>query len=86
MPPPNVVAEPRARINRPRVAACLADALESGSVLLTAPAGFGKSTALEEAVRRRGTETAWVACTSAERAPGRLLLRLIEALRGTLPG
>lgn len=86
LPPSQAVVEERARVARPRLASRLSAALDAGSVLLTAPAGFGKTTALEEALRERGTPSAWISCTAAERGPGRLLIRLIDALRHAAPG
>ena len=42
------------RIARPALARTISDALDAGSVLLVAGAGYGKTMALEEAIARSG--------------------------------
>jgi len=74
------------RIPRPAVAARLARALDDGHLLLVAGAGFGKTTALEEALSLRGGAAAWVRCSELDRDPGRLLADLVHALAGAAPG
>src|SRR5205823_2281809 len=54
--------------------------------LLVAGAGFGKTTALEEALSLRGGAAAWVRCSELDRDPGRLLADLVHALAGAAPG
>lgn len=59
-------------VERPRLTSKLREALESGSLLVTAGAGFGKTTVLERALRQRGGgAVAWIACTETDREPGR---------------
>ena len=74
------------RIARPALARRLATALDGGALLLVAPAGFGKTTALEEALHLRGGATAWVRCSEADRDPGLLLGHVVDALRSAAPG
>ena len=64
----------------------LADALEAGAVVLVAPAGSGKTMALEEALDSRGGAAAWVKCRSAHADAGRLLDHLVDVLRTAAPG
>jgi LuxR family maltose regulon positive regulatory protein len=71
-------------ISRNRLAARVAAALESGSAIITAGAGSGKTTTLEQALA--GRSVAWVSCSDAERAPGTLLIRIMEAVAGAVPG
>jgi hypothetical protein len=55
-------------------------------VLLTAAAGYGKTTILEEALSQTGRPTAWISCSDAERAPGILLMRILDAIARAAPG
>lgn len=56
-------------------------ALERGALLVVAPAGSGKTTALREALA--GDQVAWLSCAEAEE--NRLLARLIHIVGATLP-
>ncbi len=62
------------------------EAVASGPLLVVAGPGFGKSTLLDQALRARGLPVAWIACTDAERDPGRLLLAIVDATRRATPG
>ena len=73
-------------IARPAIARRLSAALDSGSLLLMAPAGSGKTMALEEALAGRPGDVARLRCTALDRHAGRLLDRIVEALRQTVPG
>lgn len=74
------------RIARPALARRLAAAVDSGSLLLVAPAGCGKTVALEEGLRLRGGAAAWLRCSEADRDPGWLLSHVVDAVRGAVPG
>lgn len=74
------------RIPRPAVAARLARSLDEGHLLLVAGAGFGKTTALEDALEMRGGSAAWVRCSELDRDPGRLLADLVQTLQSAAPG
>jgi DNA-binding SARP family transcriptional activator len=74
------------RIARPELARKLAGALETGSVLLVAGAGYGKSMALEEAIELSGRRAVWVGCRDAGGEAGRLLIAAVEGLRAAVPG
>ncbi|MGV1049707.1 MAG: BTAD domain-containing putative transcriptional regulator [Solirubrobacterales bacterium] len=73
-------------ISRSRLAGRVRDALGSGSVLLTAAAGYGKTTVLEQALSQTGRPSAWISCSDAERAPGILLMRILDAIARAAPG
>src|SRR4051794_38221403 len=75
-----------ARIARPTLARHLAEGLDAGSVLLVAGAGYGKTTALEEAVELADRRSIWIACGSAGGEAGRLLLATVQGLRAAVPG
>lgn len=71
-------------IARSRLASRVASALDSGSVVITAGAGSGKTTILEQALD--GRTAAWLSCTDGERAPGTLLMRIVQVLARAAPG
>ena len=77
---------PAVRLQRPALLRRLAAMLADGAVMLVAPAGGGKSTALQAALGRRGGAVAWVHCTAADADAARLLARVIAALRQAAPG
>ena len=52
-------------MDRAGLSATIADALEAGSLLLIADAGYGKTTALRQGLRRGGLNAAWVRCGDA---------------------
>jgi ATP/maltotriose-dependent transcriptional regulator MalT len=79
-------ADAQTRIERPDLTRRLVDGLEQGSVILVADAGFGKTTALEQALTEWGGLSVWLSATHADRAPGRLLSRLVHGVRSRLPG
>lgn len=72
------------RIPRPQVMARVATALDRGAVVLTAPAGFGKTWALQDALGARGIEAGWLRCTEDERDPGRFQLAFVDVLQRLL--
>jgi ATP/maltotriose-dependent transcriptional regulator MalT/DNA-binding SARP family transcriptional activator len=71
-------------IPRSRLAAKIDDALDVGSLIVTAGAGYGKTTALEQGLGKR--VGVWLSCSDAERAPGTLLMRIVEGVAGAAPG
>jgi ATP/maltotriose-dependent transcriptional regulator MalT/DNA-binding SARP family transcriptional activator len=73
-------------IARPRLARRMADALEDGSLLVVAPAGYGKTTAILEAIGVWGGSATWLHCSEADRDAGRLLIHLVGAIRAAVPG
>jgi LuxR family transcriptional regulator, maltose regulon positive regulatory protein len=72
-------------LERPGLRMGIRSALDTGSLLLIADAGFGKTTALQDALSD-GTDVAWVRCRDAGGDAGRLLGLVVEAIRGALPG
>jgi LuxR family transcriptional regulator, maltose regulon positive regulatory protein len=75
----------RQRITRPALSSRIRDAVDRGSLLLVADAGFGKTTALEEALLD-GSAVAWFSCDEADREAGHLIVSVLEALRRAVPG
>jgi ATP/maltotriose-dependent transcriptional regulator MalT/DNA-binding SARP family transcriptional activator len=74
------------RISRPALARRLRDGLESGSVILVAGAGYGKTMALEEALAVAGRRSIWLSCGAASGEAGRLLVQTVRELRRAVPG
>jgi len=64
----------------------VAEALGSGGVVLTAVAGYGKTTALEAVLADDSRSVAWIACSEAERTQEVLLMRVLEAISRAAPG
>lgn len=84
--PSTRTSEGPVRIERPSLAGRIGAGLAQGSVLLVAPAGYGKTLAIEEALRDFGAPVARVFCSEESRDPGRLLIALADALAEPLPG
>src|SRR4051812_45434329 len=61
-------------------------ALDAGCLLVVAPAGYGKTLAVQQAVEERGGAVAWHACRDRDAAAGRLVVAILEAVRRTVPG
>ena len=74
------------RILRPRLVARMRDALETGSVLLTAGAGCGKTTIVDEVLAEMPGSAAWVSCSERDRDPGALLIDVVRATAAAVPG
>ena len=74
------------RIARPALAKRICEGLDTGSVLLVAGPGYGKSTAIEEALELDGRRSVWLSCGEAVREPARLLSELVERARAAVPG
>jgi ATP/maltotriose-dependent transcriptional regulator MalT len=75
-----------ALVARPSLRGRLTAALDRGSVLIVAGAGYGKTTVLEQTLAGRDRLKAWVSCASFGGDAGLLLLALIERVRRTVPG
>ena len=80
------VAVPVVRIPRPALAARAARALVGQSLVVVAPAGYGKTTLIEDALASTQLRVAWVRCTPADRHAGRLLGSIARAVDHAVPG
>jgi DNA-binding SARP family transcriptional activator len=74
------------RISRARLVHRVRDALASGDLVVTAGAGCGKTTILEEALPQVSESVAWVSCSDTERVPGTLLMRIVREIARAAPG
>ncbi|MHB1413939.1 MAG: LuxR C-terminal-related transcriptional regulator [Chloroflexota bacterium] len=73
-------------VARPRLAAKMNEALRHKLVLLSAPAGYGKTTLAVAAVRALGKPIGWVSLDAADNTPGVFLSYLVAALQSVVPG
>jgi len=73
-------------IARPRLARTLSDAFDVGSVVLVAGPGYGKTLALEGALRLDERRSLWISCGASRGEAARILMAVIEGLRTVVPG
>jgi LuxR family transcriptional regulator, maltose regulon positive regulatory protein len=73
-------------VPRPRLAARLEDGLARGVVLVSAPAGSGKTVLLADWARRGGRPVAWLSLDAADNDPARFWRHLVAALGRARPG
>jgi LuxR family transcriptional regulator, maltose regulon positive regulatory protein len=77
---------PAGYVARPRLSGKLDEAMRRGVVLLSAPAGYGKSTLLAGALRELEMPVAWVSLDDGDNDPGSFWTYVISALQGIAPG
>jgi LuxR family maltose regulon positive regulatory protein len=71
---------------RPRISGKLVEALKHKLVLLSAPAGYGKTTLVIEALRDYDKPIGWVSLEASDNVPGNFWNYFILALRSVIPG
>lgn len=76
------------RVQRPRLVQRLNEGLAAGRrlTLISAPAGFGKTTCVSDWVNAAGLPAAWLSLDASDDDPGRYFAYLIAALQRTDPG
>src|SRR5512133_157181 len=72
-------------VDRPRLQARLAQGLRGPLTLVTAPAGFGKTTLVASCVAGCGMPVAWLSLDKDDNQAGRFLRYLVAALREAAP-
>jgi LuxR family maltose regulon positive regulatory protein len=82
----NVPPRRRAVVARPRLDERLNEGLRRRLTLVSAPAGFGKTTLIAEWVGECGLPVAWLSLDEADGDPGRFLSYLVAAIRTVVPG
>ena len=75
------VVFPGGFIARPRLSRRLTEAMRHGVVLLSAPAGYGKTTLLAEALQHTPMPVGWVSLDDDDNDPGTFWLYVISALQ-----
>src|ERR1043165_7559112 len=73
-------------IERPRLVRMLDRIPDRRLTLISATAGFGKTTLISSWIERTGTPAAWLSLDAQDNNPGRFLAYLIGALRTLDPG
>jgi LuxR family maltose regulon positive regulatory protein len=75
-------------VSRPQLVERLTDGLRSGHklILVSAPAGFGKTTLVSDWVRQQELSTAWLSLDRGDDDPARFWTYLIAALQSQRPG
>jgi LuxR family maltose regulon positive regulatory protein len=78
----------RSLVARPRLSGRLRRAAEARLTLISAPAGFGKTTLLAEWLATRGTagSVAWLSLEESDRQPTLFWTYLVTALQAVVPG
>jgi LuxR family transcriptional regulator, maltose regulon positive regulatory protein len=78
----------RRLVARPRLSRRLSRGVESRLTLISAPAGFGKTTLLAEWLAAAPTEgsVAWLSLEESDRQPALYWTYVITALQGVVPG
>src|SRR5579859_257142 len=72
---------PNSLVERERLLSALDEVFATPLTLLSAPAGFGKTTLLSAWAHRRKTQVAWLSLEELDNSPTRFWLALIAALR-----
>ena len=73
-------------VPRPRLIECLNAGLGKKLILVSAPAGFGKTTLLCEWAHQTGSPTGWLALDENDNDLGRFLTYLVASLQDLYPG
>ena len=73
-------------VPRPRLMEALGGALERSLILISAPAGFGKTALLADWIRREGKPAAWVSLDAGDNDPARFWRHAAAALDRVRPG
>ncbi len=74
------------RITRRALVVKARAALDHGALVVVAPAGYGKTSLLHDALPATATDVAWVSCTARERHPGQLVAALVASIDEAVPG
>ncbi len=77
---------PARRLSRPRLVASIEESLAFGVVLVSAPAGYGKTMAVAEWARSAGDPVGWLSVDPGDGDPIRFWRHLIAAVDSALPG
>jgi ATP/maltotriose-dependent transcriptional regulator MalT len=73
-------------VARPRLAEALREGLAGGLILVSAPAGFGKTALLADWIRRESRPTGWLSLDSGDNDPARFWRHVAAALDRVCPG
>lgn len=80
------IPPPRPKIVlRPHLTERLTEGVHSKLILISAPAGFGKTTLVSEWIASCGRPTAWLSLDEGDNDPARFMIYLIAALQTIAP-
>ena len=74
------------QIARPRLINLLSDGLDKTLILVSAPAGYGKSTLVSAWLKETGISSAWLSLDAGDNEPSRFLQYLLTAVQPVAPG
>ena len=74
------------QITRPRLDDLLNGGLEKTLILVSAPAGYGKSTLVSRWLKETGIPSAWLSLDAGDNDPARFLRYLLTAMQPVAPG
>jgi LuxR family maltose regulon positive regulatory protein len=74
------------QITRPRLVNLLNDGLDKTLILVSAPAGYGKSTLVSRWLKETGISSAWLSLDGGDNEPARFLQYLLTAIQPVAPG
>jgi len=77
---------PAGLVARPRLAEALGEGLAGGLILVSAPAGFGKTALLADWIRREGRPAGWLSLDAGDNDPARFWRHAAAALDRVFPG
>ncbi len=74
------------QVSRPRLVELLNGGLDKTLILVSAPAGYGKTTLVSQWLKEAGTPAAWLSLDTGDNDPTRFLQYLITAVQSVAPG
>src|SRR5512136_188687 len=72
-------------VARPRLTTILSNALGKGFTLISAPAGYGKTTLVSSSLHESGISCAWLSLEESDNDPISFLQYILTALQAVLP-
>jgi LuxR family transcriptional regulator, maltose regulon positive regulatory protein len=74
------------QVSRPRLIDLLNEGIDRKHILVSAPAGYGKSTLISTWIKEKGIPSAWLSLDVGDNDPSRFLQYLLKAFQPVVPG
>ena len=74
------------QVSRPRLIDLLNEGIDRKHILVSAPAGYGKSTLVSTWIKEKGIPSAWLSLDVGDNDPSRFLQYLLTAFQPVAPG
>ena len=74
------------QVSRPRLIDLLNEGIDRKHILVSAPAGYGKSTLVSKWIKETGISSAWLSLDVGDNDPTRFLQYLLTAFQPIVPG